>query len=343
MKKKSSILVAAIIISALFVTTAFAAGTGGYKKITAWFGNIKIIANGKTLESNPQPLLYNNTTYVPIRLISESLGQSVGWNQKDKVVTISGSTANSDAIIAQKNATIATLQTDNTKKAARIAELEAQLKENENRKNASSDLEDYLEDKYSTWKRMDFDYNARGDAGDLKLTIKVDLSEDGSRWNNTDKDDIEDWLDDIYDYVHKEYKNADFSGEIVDSDSRDTLAEFESSGSRLKISFNKRANADDLEKDLNKKYGSDLVWYDDSFGSMTAKFRVSANKNRERVNITVTVSDKYKNVNKSGVKLWISDVVDATYDYFNKDYDIIGEIINSNGDTLDTFDEGGLD
>ncbi|MDI6602354.1 MAG: stalk domain-containing protein [Thermoanaerobacteraceae bacterium] len=352
MKKKLTILIAALLIaSTVFATAAFAATTGNFKKIDAWFGNIKIVANGKTLASDPQPFLYNNTTYVPIRLVSEATGQKVTWDQNSYSVTITGSTADVDALkaqIAQKDATIATLQRDNAAKAARIAELEAQLKKSEEKVNAASDLEDYLDDEYSTWNRMDFSFDASGDADDLELTIEIDLSEDGTRWSGTDEDDIEDWLNDIYDYVQDEYPNADFSGEIVDSDSDDTLVEFESSGSKLKVTFNKVADPDDLEYYLDKNLSDDLNWYSSAFGSMSVDFDVTSNKSKERIYITITVPDEYldeweKVYGTKGADNWIDDIIDAAYDYFDDNYEIIGEIDDVDGNTLVEFDEEGAD
>ncbi|TZE82429.1 stalk domain-containing protein [Calorimonas adulescens] len=352
MKKKLSILVAVLlIVSTLFATAAFAATSGGFKAINAWFGGIKIVANGKTLTSDTQPLMYNNSVYVPIRLVSEALGQKVTWDQNSYSVIISGSTADVDSLkaqIAQKDATIASLQSDNAAKAARIAELEAQLKNQEESKKTASDLEDYLDDEYSTWNRMDFSFDARGDADDLKLTIEIDLSEDGTRWSNTDEGDIEDWLNDIYDYVQDEYPDADFSGEIVDSDSDDTLVEFESSGSKLKVTFNKVADPDDLEYYLDKNLSDDLDWYSSAFGSMKVDFDVTSNKSRERIYITVTVPGEYLDEWESvydtkGADNWIDDIIDAAYDYFDDNYEIVGEIVDSDGNTLVNFDEDGAD
>ncbi len=347
MKKKLAVMIAVVLaMSALFATMGFAATTGGYKAINAWFGNIKIIANGKTLASDPQPFLYNNTTYVPIRLVSESLGQKVTWDQANTSVIISGGTTNSDdlnAQIAQKNATIASLQADNAVKAARIADLEAQLKAQQTSKNAASDFEDYLEDKYSTWKKIDFDFTAKGDSKALDLTIKVDLSDYSSKWNALDEDDIEDWLDDIYDYADDEY-GATLSGEIYDTKSKDTLVSFKTSSSKLKVTFEKSsADPDALETYLSKNFSKNLGgWYDSSLTGMKATFDVTSNSSREKVYVTITIPDAYKDLTSKNVKEWISDVADATYDYFDKDYTLIGEVDSVSGTTLFTFDEDGL-
>lgn len=58
------------------------AGTGfkGSRNIEARFNAINVIVNEKKLEADN--ILYKNTTYVPIRAIAESMGKTVGWDEK---------------------------------------------------------------------------------------------------------------------------------------------------------------------------------------------------------------------------------------------------------------------
>lgn len=49
--------------------------------------SVNLRINGQTV-SQPT-ILYNNTTYVPLRVVSESLGLPVGWDQKTKTVSVS--------------------------------------------------------------------------------------------------------------------------------------------------------------------------------------------------------------------------------------------------------------
>lgn len=54
---------------------------------------IKVVENGVILKVNGQKInqvnyLINNTTYVPLRVISESLGQKVNWDSNTKTVDI---------------------------------------------------------------------------------------------------------------------------------------------------------------------------------------------------------------------------------------------------------------
>lgn len=49
---------------------------------------ITLIVNGKTVHT--ETISRNNTTYVPLRAVSELLGADVGWDQKTKTITITG-------------------------------------------------------------------------------------------------------------------------------------------------------------------------------------------------------------------------------------------------------------
>lgn len=49
---------------------------------------IKIIVNGKEVQSKVQPLLVDDTVMVPVRVISESLGANVAWDEEKNSVLI---------------------------------------------------------------------------------------------------------------------------------------------------------------------------------------------------------------------------------------------------------------
>lgn len=79
MKKKnviSKILLLLLILSSLIFS--------GYKIQKP----IKIYINGQLVESDQPPLLIDNRTFVPIRVIAEDLGATVNYNKEDRIVTI---------------------------------------------------------------------------------------------------------------------------------------------------------------------------------------------------------------------------------------------------------------
>lgn len=49
---------------------------------------IKIYVNGHLVESDQPPLIIDNRTFVPIRVIAEDLGAIVNYDNKDRIVTI---------------------------------------------------------------------------------------------------------------------------------------------------------------------------------------------------------------------------------------------------------------
>jgi hypothetical protein len=76
------------VCSALFITILFTSVLGAEKLISidVLYNNIKILLYGQELDikdvngNNVEPFIYNGTTYVPIRAVSEAFGKSVTWN-----------------------------------------------------------------------------------------------------------------------------------------------------------------------------------------------------------------------------------------------------------------------
>ena len=62
---------------------------------------IKITVNGRQIETDVAPVLQNDRTLVPIRVVSDELGAGVTWDEATKTVTVS------------KDGTILTLQIAN--------------------------------------------------------------------------------------------------------------------------------------------------------------------------------------------------------------------------------------
>jgi hypothetical protein len=60
----------------------------GDTMLELWIGRSEITANGVRQSVAAAPILKNNSTYVPVRIVSEQLGQVVGWDGKTKTITI---------------------------------------------------------------------------------------------------------------------------------------------------------------------------------------------------------------------------------------------------------------
>lgn len=60
----------------------------GDTMVELWVGSKEITVNGVRQTVLAAPMLKNNSTYVPVRVVSEQLGQQVDWDGKTKTITI---------------------------------------------------------------------------------------------------------------------------------------------------------------------------------------------------------------------------------------------------------------
>ena len=75
-KKKKKFKIAILILAAVFMT--------GFKAQN----DVKIYVNGKFVKSDQPPLIFENRTFVPVRVIAEGLGAKVEYHREDMTVTI---------------------------------------------------------------------------------------------------------------------------------------------------------------------------------------------------------------------------------------------------------------
>jgi len=94
MKKKTKIMLiaAALLTSAL---SAYAGNVGNVVNIEAVYNDISLMINGSKItpaDANGEivePFIYNGTTYLPVRAVSEALNKDVDWNAESNTVSIS--------------------------------------------------------------------------------------------------------------------------------------------------------------------------------------------------------------------------------------------------------------
>ena len=156
----------------------------------------------------------------------------VDWDNNSSTVIINDKTPSQIAQqLAAKDTEIQNLKFQNSMLQSKVIELdkalrdlESERKEIEDRKSDPDEyLEDYLYDEYSKWNRIKFDYSVKERKGDLTLTIEFDRRDYRTEWNKLTERKIENWLNDIYDYVVDEFPKAKFEGSIRDTDERETL------------------------------------------------------------------------------------------------------------------------
>lgn len=84
MKRYRRIFILLIILALMLSAITFAAGTK--TTIEVLMNSINLTVNGKKVDADT--IVYNGTTYVPLRATAEMLGKEVGWNQETQTASI---------------------------------------------------------------------------------------------------------------------------------------------------------------------------------------------------------------------------------------------------------------
>lgn len=84
MKKTIKGFVLGLIIATLLMSTVI--GVEVKNTIEVAFNLVNLTVNGKKVDEDT--ILYEGTTYVPLRAVGEMLGKEVGWNQKTKTASV---------------------------------------------------------------------------------------------------------------------------------------------------------------------------------------------------------------------------------------------------------------
>lgn len=96
MKKYLKGFILGVIITTLLMSTAF--GKTITKTIDVVYNSVNLTVNGKKVEADN--ILYEGTTYVPLRAIAEILGKEVGWDQATRTASINDK---AETIVAKVN------------------------------------------------------------------------------------------------------------------------------------------------------------------------------------------------------------------------------------------------
>lgn len=309
MKNKKKLVAIVIVLTMMLSLFSVAYAKGTYQTLNAWYGDIKIVANGKQVVSSIKPFMVNDTTYVPIRMLGEALGKTVSWDGSTYSVIIADKPDPTDTLLWQQ-------LFDKDKK---INELEKKIALLESEKDKSvdlDDLEDDLMDDYEEYKDIEFDISIDGDEDDIEVEIYVDLSDYKSKWNRLKQSDIEDYLQDIVDDILDEFDDADITGFIEDDDSGDELLEFTvSSKGKVSVSYKNTVDLDDLERNLNRWYGS----YRD------LDIDIYLDGEEDDITVEIYVSKSEWNVLDDYAQAFLDAIVDDILDEF-KDADVDGFI-----------------
>lgn len=313
---KKRIIIGLLALSLVLVLAAAAWATTGTVPINVTYRDIKIMTNGTVVNADAslgEPFIYNDRTYIPIRMAAEALGLNVDWFDYANLVTITGSSS------AQE---VAALK-------AEIADLKEQLAECEGGGDLG-DLEAQLIDDYDQIGDVDIDdIILDGDEDDVEVTIEVDLADFDSEWADLSDSDIEDFLDDLVSDIQDEFtEDTVVTGVITDIDSDDDLVDFDKDGTDdLNVDFN--------DGDYRDGGGSDANDVEDAINGDS--YDVSG--------LDFEVTDISYDEGDEEVTVELTADVDILDDWNDLDYsdDIEGDVIDICVDIANAFDDEGFD
>ncbi|MFE4711765.1 MULTISPECIES: stalk domain-containing protein [unclassified Paenibacillus] len=105
MQIKKSVFVSSLVVSGLVFGAIGVGASNGIQKIQAALNsNIKFVLNGSSWtpkDNNGQKLsalVYNGTTYLPLRSTAEALGVELGWNNATQTITLTSGDGGNDGI-----------------------------------------------------------------------------------------------------------------------------------------------------------------------------------------------------------------------------------------------------
>lgn len=76
-------------VVALSLSSTLVVASTGLRNIEVSYRNIRIIVDGVYVNTPDEPFIYQGRTYLPIRAVTEALGQKVEWDEWTSTVSIS--------------------------------------------------------------------------------------------------------------------------------------------------------------------------------------------------------------------------------------------------------------
>lgn len=111
-EKRKGFISGIIVMIVIFSLTATAFAAVNSKSITVGYNNIKVYINEKLTQlKDPNghtvdPFVYDGTTYVPLRAVSEALGQQVRWDAATSSIYIDSQPAKTTPSATEANQTL---------------------------------------------------------------------------------------------------------------------------------------------------------------------------------------------------------------------------------------------
>lgn len=225
-KKKVAVIITTFLALSLFFTSvAFA--QDAFKNLKAWFGDIKIFVNNQQVQMDTKPFIVDGTTYVPVRAMSNIFNKNVNWDGPNLRIDITDKPDQNTAYIAYLSQQLTERQNRVNELEAKVAQLEAGLATTKKGYSYTiRQLEDYLNDEYGLYEKIEFDIELYGDKDGIRVEVYVDLDDYYSKWNSLSNSKIEDYIENIVDDILNNFRDADVTGFIEDSYEDEKLLKF---------------------------------------------------------------------------------------------------------------------
>lgn len=317
MKGQVKKIMATVLAAALVLNlTAGSAIAAPKKKLLEAFEDIQIEYNGTTLADSDGPLLINNKTYIPLRMLMNYFGdKEITWDNASRKVKVKSKQNPMEATymsqIATRNAQITALEKENKELKAQLAAALADVKKDEL---DLSKLKKALNDDYEDYDKKDINISLSGDAKKVKLTVTLKKTD----WNDFSASEKVKFMEKICADIWDEASKATIEGTIKDGSK--TLDSFSVKAGK-DVSFDDEdededSDLDSLKTALVKKFKGD--WSAEDL-LLSLDISGTATKITYKVNVDMSrYDDEWDDLSASKKKRLMDSLYDEIKDEYSK-------------------------
>lgn len=292
------------------------------KNLVEAYSDISIEYNGSNLTDADGPLLINNKTYIPLRMLMNSFGdKEIAWDNDQRKVRIKNKLSSTESMymsqITTRNARIAELE-------KQVNDLKAQLAAAETKKTELnlSKLKKNLNDEYEDYDNRDITLSVSGDEDKIKLTVSLSKSDWSAMTSSKRASLLKNICNDIWDMA----EDATVDGTIKSGST--ALATFTVKPGKTISLDEDDPDFDSLASSLIKEYKGD--W---SAEGMVLAMEVTGSETRITYKVTMDYSkyeDKWKALSSTKKKRLLDDLYDGIMDEYD-DATVTGYLYDTRG------------